>query len=323
MTLSKVSIITGFLGVGKTTLIKQLLSVRPANENWAIIVNEFGQVGVDALLLTDSNVLVKQVPGGCACCAAQLPFQLALNQLLKGHHLDRILIEPSGLGHADKLKEILSQSQYDNWLKLTSVITLIDPNQFNQTKYCEHEIYKRQLLVANCLYISKQSLSDKEKILKVQSYAQSNGLTCLHDHLDPLNVLQEIDGLKLGKQKAYPDPSLKYNKFIEKRKIINNKDKTGFNSFSLTPNDADVFNLDKLVDFISKHNFTRVKGVVDTDQGVKSINAAESQLSIENFNQNPAGMIIEIIYDETLSETYIKAELTQCISKTRHIRGEA
>ncbi len=155
MNLTKVSIITGFLGVGKTTFIKQLLDIRPKGERWAIIVNEFGEVGVDALLLQDPSVQVKQVAGGCACCISQMPFQLALNALLKPKNLDRIFIEPSGLGHADSLIKVLNQSQYETWLTLKPTVTIIDPVQFQNSQYREHEIYQRQLKAADILYINK------------------------------------------------------------------------------------------------------------------------------------------------------------------------
>ena len=78
------NIITGFLGVGKTTAIMQLLKTKPENERWAVLVNEFGEVGVDGSLLkpedkSSQDVFISEVPGGCMCCAAGLPMQIALN----------------------------------------------------------------------------------------------------------------------------------------------------------------------------------------------------------------------------------------------------
>src|SRR5688500_14976207 len=98
------NIITGFLGVGKTTAILHLLKHKPQHERWAVLVNEFGEVGIDGSLLTgasaaDGDIFIREVPGGCMCCAAGLPMQIALNRLLSKARPHRVLIEPTGLGH--------------------------------------------------------------------------------------------------------------------------------------------------------------------------------------------------------------------------------
>ena len=77
-TLINVHIITGFLGVGKTSCIQHLIQHKPDNERWAVLVNEYGQQGIDGSLFQADKLIVKQVAGGCACCAALLPFQTAL-----------------------------------------------------------------------------------------------------------------------------------------------------------------------------------------------------------------------------------------------------
>jgi len=105
------NIITGFLGVGKTSAILQLLENKPSNERWAVLVNEFGEIGVDGSLFEgkhqeSSGVYIREVPGGCMCCAAGLPMQIALNQLLQRAKPDRLLIEPTGLGHPVEVLQI-------------------------------------------------------------------------------------------------------------------------------------------------------------------------------------------------------------------------
>ena len=101
------NIITGFLGVGKTSAILYLLSQKPAHERWAVLVNEFGEIGVDGSLLNgqyskEQGIFIREVPGGCMCCASGLPMQIALNQLLSKAKPDRLLIEPTGLGHSQR-----------------------------------------------------------------------------------------------------------------------------------------------------------------------------------------------------------------------------
>ena len=106
------NLITGFLGSGKTTAILHLLRCRPENANWAVLVNEFGDVGIDGAMLEQKGlgdgVFIKEVPGGCICCAAGLPLQIALNLLIKKANPERILIEPTGVGHHKKVLDTLT-----------------------------------------------------------------------------------------------------------------------------------------------------------------------------------------------------------------------
>ena len=97
--MTRVNLITGFLGSGKTTTLLHLLAHKPANEKWAILVNEFGEVGIDGALLANRGAALKEIPGGCMCCVNGLPLQVGLNMLLKQTKPDRLIIEPTGLGH--------------------------------------------------------------------------------------------------------------------------------------------------------------------------------------------------------------------------------
>jgi len=106
------NIVTGFLGVGKTTTILHLLKSKPAGERWAVLVNEFGEIGIDGSLIQgqhskEMGVYIREVPGGCMCCTAGLPMQIALNQLLVSSRPDRLLIEPTGLGHPKEVLQTL------------------------------------------------------------------------------------------------------------------------------------------------------------------------------------------------------------------------
>jgi len=123
------NVITGFLGVGKTTAILHLLKNKPADERWAVLVNEFGEVGVDGSLFSGGNseasgVFIREVPGGCMCCAAGLPMQIALNMLLSRSKPQRLLIEPTGLGHPHEVMSVLSAEHYKDVLNLNTTLTL-------------------------------------------------------------------------------------------------------------------------------------------------------------------------------------------------------
>ena len=143
------NIITGFLGVGKTTAILNLLESKPTNQRWAILVNEFGEIGVDGSLFEgqqseQQEVFIREVPGGCMCCAAGLPMQVALNQLLAKAKPDRLLIEPTGLGHPKEVLEVLSEDHYHNVLSLQKILTLVDARKLSESRYTEQDTFNQQ-----------------------------------------------------------------------------------------------------------------------------------------------------------------------------------
>lgn len=154
------NIITGFLGVGKTSLIKQLLKTKPEGETWAVLVNEFGEVGIDAGLMdaSDSGVQIREVAGGCMCCAAGVPTQVAINQLIARAKPDRLLIEPTGLGHPNEIIKVLSAPHYQNVISLQSTLCLIDARKLRDERYRGHDNFIQQLHVADMIVTTKTDL---------------------------------------------------------------------------------------------------------------------------------------------------------------------
>ncbi|MDH4558841.1 cobalamin biosynthesis protein CobW [Pseudomonas sp. BN417] len=121
-------LIAGPLGAGKTSLIRQLLAQRPGHERWAVLINEFGQIGLDAALLTssDDGIALAEVAGGCVCCVNGAPFQVGLARLLRKARPDRLLIEPSGLGHPVELLRQLREPPWEGVLALQPSVVVLD-----------------------------------------------------------------------------------------------------------------------------------------------------------------------------------------------------
>lgn len=161
------NIITGALGVGKTTLIRALLAQKPAHEKWAVLVNEFGEVGIDAALLSspsEPQVFIKEVPGGCMCCTSGLPMQIALNQLLAHAKPDRLLIEPTGLGHPKEVVEALTAPHYQDVLHLQATLTLIDATRLRDEKWRTHPIFIEQVEIADAIVLTKsQNYTEQDR----------------------------------------------------------------------------------------------------------------------------------------------------------------
>jgi G3E family GTPase len=157
------NIITGALGVGQTTLIQALLAHKPKAERWAVLVNEFGEVGVDGALLSDpgnSGIFIREVPGGCMCCTSGLPMQIALNMLLARAKPHRLLIESTGLGHPKEVLQTLSGEHYQEALDIRATLTLVDVRKLTDKRWREHSTFQEQLQVADRIIATKCDLHD-------------------------------------------------------------------------------------------------------------------------------------------------------------------
>lgn len=203
------NIITGFLGVGKTTLIKQLLANKPEDENWAVLVNEFGEVGIDGGLLgqNESDVMIKEVAGGCMCCASGISTQVAVNQILQRVRPDRLLIEPTGLGHPREMLKTLSQDYFKQVINLQSTLCLVDARKLSDNRYIEHDIFKQQIAIADVIIANK-----------AQHYSDEDNLN-FNEHIPSLNTEAAIFEVKA----QFNEEEIKaiYQKLCEQKDLAN------------------------------------------------------------------------------------------------------
>ncbi|MGB0722514.1 MAG: CobW family GTP-binding protein [Gammaproteobacteria bacterium] len=156
------NLIIGFLGVGKTTAIRHLLEQVPEGERWGVLVNEFGEVGVDGALLDDDRTAVEEVFGGCLCCVTANGLQVGLNRLIRQYAPRRILIEPTGLGHPAQIIERLTTAPFDTVLDLRATIGLVDARHLREPRYRDHSLFQDQLFLADVLVANKSDLYGPE-----------------------------------------------------------------------------------------------------------------------------------------------------------------
>ena len=160
--MTKTNLITGFLGSGKTTSILHLLANKDPAEKWAVLVNEFGEGGIDGALLANSGAMIKEIPGGCMCCVNGLPMQVGLNTLLRQGKPDRLLIEPTGLGHPKQILDLLTAPVYEPWIDLRATLCLLDPRQLLDEKTLSNENFRDQLASADIIVANKSDRSTPE-----------------------------------------------------------------------------------------------------------------------------------------------------------------
>lgn len=169
-----VNVITGTLGVGKTTAIAKLLANKSADEYWVVILNEFTDAGVDALTLAAAAhgaYDVRVIPGGCLCCTGELDFRRQLRAILQERRPDRILIEPSGIGHPGAVIEELRGQERTGALRLMSTVGLVDPKRLNVFE--SDGVERDQLTAADVLLLSKADTATADEQQRFASQANA------------------------------------------------------------------------------------------------------------------------------------------------------
>jgi G3E family GTPase len=160
----KVDIFSGFLGAGKTMLIKKLVSESLYKEKIVIIENEFGEVGIDGNILRKANIEVKEINAGCICCNISGDFKKSLLEVCSKFNPNRVIIEPSGVGKLSEIISIINSKELRNVAELNMVITVIDV--FKYKMYMENfgKIYKDQIQNGKTLVLSRTSKAEENLI---------------------------------------------------------------------------------------------------------------------------------------------------------------
>ncbi len=163
----------GFLGSGKTSAILNLFEQKPKGERWAVLVNEYGKLGIDGAHYQSEGVTVKEIPGGCMCCAAGVPMRVAINQLLRASRPDRLFIETSGLGHPDGVLKTLTDEHFKTVLSLKANICLVDPEKLLNPLMYTSGLFEQQIALADVLVANKVDIASDEAISKFDALADT------------------------------------------------------------------------------------------------------------------------------------------------------
>ena len=197
--MAKIDIVSGFLGAGKTTLIKKLLSQAYQDEKLVLIENEFGEISVDGGFLKDSGVEVSEMSSGCICCSLVGDFGKALQEVEERFHPDRILIEPSGVGKLSDVVVAVQNTAKDNpALKLNSFVTVADASKVKVYMKNFGEFYNNQIESAGTILLSRtQNLTQDKLEAAVALLREKNPtaaiLTTPWDQLDGKTILSAIE----------------------------------------------------------------------------------------------------------------------------------
>ncbi len=322
------NIITGFLGVGKTSAILHLLKNKPIDQRWAVLVNEFGEIGVDGSLFeglysNEEGVFIREVPGGCMCCAAGVPMQIALNELLTRAKPDRLLIEPTGLGHPEEILQVLSAEHYREVLSLQKILTLVDARKLSDSRYTEHETFQQQIAIADVVVGNKTDLYrdiDKpmlEEYFAHYASANSRVIFTRNGQLSPVELegataaVETIAHAHHHHHSKQQKPLLSEQPLPDCGYIKAQNEGDGFQSIGWRFSPSHVFEYKKLFYLLNGIQAERMKAVFITEKGVFAYNLTADALTEFELDECMESRI-EII-SELLDET-LEAQLMDCIA---------
>ena len=315
-------VISGFLGAGKTTVLKALLAQKPVGEKWAVLMNEFGQIGIDQQLLPqDEGYAVKELLGGCLCCSSQLPMHIALSRLLNEQQPARLFIEPTGLGHPAELLEQLTEPHWQTYLAMRRLVTVVDGSRLGDRAWTEQHLYQEQIKAAQIVVVSHADVmqdTDQNALAALQheyqAYGQiwlisEHGQVALHEIDQPYIATQrKIQPLlKIQQQQLTTEPvkitQLPYH-YIEQAQ--------GYRVAGWKFSKRWQFNFYDVMDVLcEQQDWLRIKAILNTEQGWKSFNFNPEQFNYQSAAENVDNRV-EIIYQQDRDWQAFEAALLAC-----------
>ena len=309
-TLVKTHIISGFLGAGKTTLLQRLLAQKPEGETWAVLMNEFGQIGVDQQLLPQSEgYQVKELLGGCLCCTSQLPMQIALSRLIQESKPDRLFIEPTGLGHPAQLLEQLTEPHWQSLIDMRALVTVVDGSRLHDAEWTKQHLYQDQLKAAQIVVVShvdqmndedEKALSELENeyLAYVQQWLKADmGNLDIHNIDIKFNGVQrQIQPLIQIQRNAPKDGVLAEIKQLPYHYV---ESAQGYTVAGWKFSKRWQFDFYDLLDVLcDQTDWMRIKGIFNTNQGWMTFNFNPEQLNYKSGEENIDNRIEIIVQHE-------------------------
>ena len=285
----KVELFSGFLGAGKTQLIKKLIEEGYYKENIAIIENEFGEVSIDGTVLKRTNTLVREINAGCICCQVIGDFKESILDVVENCNVDRLLVEPTGVAKLSDIKKAFEDKDLKNVAEVEKSITVVDAEKFNLYLSNFKSFFDNQIKNADIIVLSRtQNISTEEvnkindEIIKMNKDAiiiSKDWKTTKAEELIPKKCI-------IRQKEIKKDKPIFRREGLKKTSVKKNEEK--FESFALK--------IDRKVskdELLSKFNFiknslefgqiVRAKGIVETNNGKEQFDYTLSEISMEKI----------------------------------------
>lgn len=321
-------LIAGPLGAGKTSLIKQLLAQKPAGERWAILINEFGQIGLDAALLTTGadGIALGEVAGGCLCCVNGAPFQVGLGRLLRKARPDRLFIEPSGLGHPAQLMAQLRRAPWLGVLALQPSVMVLDAQALAAGQHLPPS-QQDALADAGLLLLNKSEGLDEKTRQHIAASLPPRPLYWTEQGILPLG---ELPGASIHGQDAV-DNSVVDKPAVDKlpggptlaqmpavwtdprQPICLSQTQAEGWSIGWRWHPSLQFNLNALQAWLQSLSWRRAKLVIHSDGGWVSGNALEGAAFAWQASEWRRDSRLELIFAQEQDAAVLQAQLAACV----------
>lgn len=294
----KVDIFSGFLGAGKTRLIKKLIQDNYYKEKIAIVENEFGEVSIDGAILRETNTVVTEINSGCICCQVSGNFKKAISNIINNYEVDRLIIEPTGVAKLSELKRIFEDKELNELIEIDKLITVVDGERFYIYLNNFKKFFVDQIKAADVIIISRSQCLDKDKLDKISEDIKG---------LNSKSIVVDKEWATVSAHELIPKVDFKkgYNKIFKRATTKNN------NGISVYTDSADntfqtfAINLNRAIskkELISKFNFVantnsfgeiiRAKGVVKlNDETMNQFDLSLDEFSIESVSYEGEGVI--------------------------------
>lgn len=310
-------VIAGPLGAGKTSLIKHLLAQRPANERWAVLINEFGQIGLDAALLTQDadGIALGEVAGGCLCCVNGAPFQIGLGRLLRKARPDRLFIEPSGLGHPAQLLRQLGEAPWLGVLAVKPCVLVLDAQALAAGKPLP-AAQQEALNSAGLLLLNKSENLDDADRQRIAAQLPARALYWTQQAVLPLSELPGlesqavvgVDNFVVPKGLAqmpaiWTDPAFP---------ICLSQAQEGGWSIGWRWHPGQIFDIALVAQWLESLAWRRAKLVIHSGGGWVSVNAVDNSVLDWQTSEWRQDSRIELIFSESQDVASLQRDLANC-----------
>jgi len=197
--MTKIDIISGFLGAGKTTFIKKMLEEAFVGEQIVLIENEFGEIGIDGGFLKDAGIEITEMNSGCICCSLVGDFATNLNEVITKYHPDRILIEPSGVGKLSDVMKSVIDIEKEQDVKLNALVTVVNAVKAKKQMKAFGEFFNNQIEHATTIVLSRSQNASSEQLEECVKMMQELNpkaaiITTAWDAIDGKNILNVMEG---------------------------------------------------------------------------------------------------------------------------------
>lgn len=282
-----VHVLSGFLGTGKTTAVRALLDRRGKKERIALVINEFGDLGIDGALLSDcASCLLMEVPGGCVCCTALADLESSLEEILQLAAPDRIVIEPTGLARSSDIVDVLRRPAWEGRVDLRPVITFVDPGLDLARQYEEGGLFRDQIDAGDYLVINRCDLASPGQIETAEAFLRELFPPKLGIHRTSFGVLPDAVLRPAGNERRAASKSLPSVSPLPTKRSSRKNSVEGFEGRGWTFPAQRVFAAEDVARFLEilrtgeglSGSVARAKGILQTTAGWKVFELAGGTL---------------------------------------------